>query len=152
MNRCCFAGHGQVYDADLEKLIKNKAEELILKQHVTEFWVGKYGNFDRCAASAVGALKKRYPHISLVLVLPYLTQSINDPILEYRKRYDEIIIANIAESTPYRLRIIKANQFMVDHASHLICYINYEWGGAVKTFEYAKTKKHITIYNLGRLS
>lgn len=57
MNRCCFAGHGQVYDADLEKLIKNKAEELILKQHVTEFWVGKYGNFDRCAASAVGALK-----------------------------------------------------------------------------------------------
>lgn len=105
---------------------------------------------NKIAVSAVRSLKQEFPAISLSLVIPYLTQEINEYREEYYKNYDSIIMADIPESTPRNLKIIKANQFMVDNSDYLVCYVNTSWGGAVKTMEYG-LKKNVRVINLGTL-
>ena len=39
---------------------------------------------------------------------------------------------------------------MINNSDFLISYVNYSWGGAVKTVEYA-IKKKIQVVNLGSL-
>ena len=145
--RCCFAGHNETYGDEVKEKIKEFAIKLIAEKGVAEFWVGNYGGFDRCAASAIGAVKKKYPHIKLVLILPYLTKTVSDYKEEYYEKYDEIVIADIPEKTPARLKIIKANEYMVDNCDFMICNVEHSWGGAAKTVEYAKNKNK-AIYNL----
>ena len=65
---CCFAGHSDMNGSDAKEKIKNIAERLITEKNVTEFWVGNYGDFDACAASAVRELKLKYPDVKLILV------------------------------------------------------------------------------------
>jgi len=150
MKKCCFAGHSKIYTNknSIYGMIKNKAEELITKESVKEFYVGNYGAFDRIAASVIRELKKTYSDILLILVIPYLTKEINEYRKEYQQKYDYILICDIPEKTPKRYHIIKTNEYMVDNSDYLICFIEHSWGGAAKTLEYAKKKKHITIFNL----
>ena len=149
--RCCFAGHGKLYDSSIVGLVEAQARQLITEQGVTDFWVGNYGAFDGYAASAIRKLKTEFPQITLSLVIPYLTKTINEYREDYYKNYDSIIMANIPENTPRNLKIIKANEFMVDNSDFLICYVNYGFGGAAKTMEYA-ARKRCSIINLGSYS
>jgi len=150
MKKCCFAGHSEIYtDKDLiYGMVKNKAEELIIGKGVREFWVGNYGTFDHIAASAVRELKKKYPDVLLMLVIPYLTKEINEYREKYYKDYNEIIVSDMPEKTPKRYHIIKTNEYMINNCDYLICFVEHSWGGAAKTLEYAEKKKHITIFNL----
>ncbi len=147
---CCFAGHGKysIDDETREKLYA-KCEELILNEDVKEFWVGHYGSFDGTASRTVRELQKKYPNIKLCLVIPYVTKGINDYKENYYKDYNEILMADMPENTPKKYQIIKCNQYMVDESDFLIAYVNYSWGGAIKTLEYALRKKHIQVFNLG---
>lgn len=147
LKRCCFAGHNETYSDEVKQKIKEIAKKLIEEKGVAEFWVGNYGGFDRCAASVIGEVKKTYPHIKLVLVLPYLTKTVSDYKEEYYEKYDEIVVAYIPENTPARLKIIKANQYMVDNCDFMISNVGRSWGGAAKTMEYAKRKGR-KIWNL----
>ena len=115
--RCCFAGHSVLYDRQVVNEIKNTAEQLVTKYGVNEFWVGNYGGFYMYSVSAIRELKKSYPHIIINLVIPYLTGSINE--------------------------------YMVDNCDFLICYIEKSWGGAYRTYMYAKRKK-LKIFNLAK--
>ena len=148
-NICCFAGHSRVYSSEkvYEKVLL-LAETLICDQKVSEFRVGNYGGFDALCTRAIRELKNKYPHIVLILVIPYLTNDINEYKNYYNETYDAILIAQIPESTPKKFQIIKANQYMVDKSQFMICCIDHEWGGAFKTLEYAKRKKYIKIYNI----
>ena len=148
--RCCFAGHHDVYGENIFDRIKEVAENLIVNYGVNEFWVGNYGGFDGWSASAIRELKMKYSHIELDLVIPYLTEKINENKEQYYKNYDNIIVAEIQANTPKRFHIIKANEFMVDNADFLICYVERSWGGALRTYEYAK-RKNKKIYNLKSL-
>lgn len=147
---CCFAGHSDIYNKDniYQKLLP-ATEELILKEGVNIFRVGNYGDFDALSAKAVRALKDRYPHIKLELIIPYLTSSINEYKEQYYNNYDSIIIADIPEKTPKSLRIIKANQYMVRNSDFLLCFVERSFGGAFKTLEYAQKKRDIKTINLG---
>lgn len=148
--RCCFAGHGKIYlDKSLELKVYEKCEELIKNYGVTEFWAGNYGAFDHLAARVVRRLKEKYPNIELDLVIPYITESINQYKEKYDKDYDYILMADMPENTPTKYKILKCNQYMVDCSDYLMAYVNYSFGGAVKTLEYAQRKKHIEIFNLG---
>ena len=144
MKICCFAGHKDCYDESIRKLIESAVEKLIEQENVKEFWAGNYGGFDRISASAVCQVKKRHPDIKLNLVIPYLTQNIR----EVKKDFDDIIVADIPESTPMKYRIIKTNEYMINNSSFLICYIKFLWGGAARTLEFAQKKKNIRILNL----
>ena len=145
--RCCFAGHNETYGDEVKQKIKEIAKKLIEEEGVAEFWVGNYGGFDRCATSAIIGAKKTYAHIKLVLVLPYLTKAVSDHKEEYYEKYDEIVIADMSEKTPQRLKIIKANEYMVDNCDFVICNVEHFWGGAAKTVEYAK-RKGKSMWNL----
>lgn len=149
---CCFAGHGKLTcKDDINNELFYTCHELIFDYGVREFWVGKYGNFDSLAANTVRLLKELFPDVKLVLVIPYLTKSIEEYKEEYYRSYDSIIMADIPYGTPKQYQILKCNEFMVNNSNYLIAYVNYSFGGAAKTLAYAKRKKHINITNLGEL-
>lgn len=145
-NRCCFSGHSKIYNNNLIDTIKLQAE-LLIANGITEFWVSNYGDFDKLSAIAIKQLKNIYPYVKLLLVIPYVTKEIDLFKNEYYKTYDEILIAEIPYNTPYKCKIIKSNQFMVDNCDFMICYIKNHFGGAYQTYNYA-LKHHKIIKNL----
>ncbi len=143
-NICCFAGHGKLmYSQDIKNQVFNKCRELITDFEVNEFWVGHYGNFDKLAADTVRNLKQQYSDTTLNLVIPYLTKDIDTYKEQYYEDYDNILMAKIPDGTPRLCQILKCNQYMVDKSNYLIACVNYAFGGAAKTVEYAKRKGHI---------
>ena len=150
MNKiCCFSGHGKIsYTDDVYEKLINLIEDLIINENVSEFWVGNYGNFDRLCAKAVRSLKQKHLSLTLNLIIPYVTSSINEYKQQYQKNYDNILVADINEKTPKRFQILKCNEYMVDNSDFMICYVACGLGGAGKVLEYAKRKKHIGIFNL----
>ena len=145
VKRCCFAGHNETYGDEVKEKIKEIAIKLIEEKGVVEFWVGNYGGFDRCAALAIREVKEMLEQVKLVLVLPYLTKVVSDYKEEYYEKYDEIVIADISEKTPARLKIIEANEYMVDNCEYMICNVEHSWGGAARTMEYAKRKGKVVL-------
>jgi len=146
---CCFSGHSRIYDSEeLFKNILKKAEELIVECGVSEFWVGNYGDSDRIFASAIRKLKEKYHDIKLILVLPYLTATINENKELYYKNFDCMLMADIPENTPKRFYISKCNQYMINNSDYMICYVKYGWGGAAKTLDIAKRQQNIKIINI----
>ena len=144
---CCFAGHSKIFgEEEIYKRLLETIEGLIINEKYREFWVGNYGAFDRTSARAVRELKKKYPEIHLTLVIPYLTAEINKYKEDYYKDFNSIITATIPENTPPKAHIIKCNQFMVERAECLVCFVEHSWGGAAKTLEYAQ-KKDLKIIN-----
>ena len=149
--RCCFAGHSKLYHTDdIYNNLVNLIEKLVVEEDVSEFWVGNYGNFDSLSAKAVRYLKEKYNNIQLNLVIPYLTSSINEYKKLYYKNYDHILMSDLPERTPKNFQILKCNEYMVDNSDFIVCYVQYSWGGAAKTLEYAQRKKHIEIFNLAQ--
>ncbi len=148
---CCFAGHSDlIADENLKYNLERKITELIENENVTDFWVGNYGSFDRLSSRIIKKLQTKYPHIKLILILPYITQNIIEN-KDYYTDYDNIVVADIPVNTPPKYRIIKCNRYMIDNSSFLIAYVKHPWGGAAQTFEYAQKKSHIITSNLAAL-
>lgn len=146
--KCCFAGHREFYNSnEVYNKLLNCIENLIVEENISEFWVGNYGLFDSLASKAVRAIKEKYSNIQLNLVIPYLTSNIDKYRELYYKNYDHILMADIPEKTPKKFQILKCNEYMIQKSDFIICYVEYSWGGAYKTMEYARKKK-IKIFNL----
>lgn len=129
-----FCGHSDVYgDETVRRWLEETVEDLILRD-ADLFYLGGYGGFDRMAASAVWELKKRYPNIESVLVLPYLDRKMNEDI------YDCTTYPPL-EEVPRRFAISKRNEWMVDQADVVVAYVTHGWGGAAKTLTYSRRKK-----------
>ena len=62
------------------------------------------------------------------------------------KSFDSIIYPEI-EKTPPRFAILKRNFWMINKADLVIAYVKHSWGGAAKSFNYAKklNKKFINL-------
>ncbi len=146
---CCFAGHSQISEDN--DIIKNQIKETLRSiaqtADIVYCYVGNYGDFDNIVATAIYELKEECNKFRAYLVIPYLNKAENKIGNSKLKWFDEVFIPNIPLNTPPRLKIIKTNQYMVDKSDYLICYIKYSFGGAAKTFDYAKRKK-IEIINL----
>ena len=150
---CCFAGHNSIsYSEKIQKQVYDKARELVVDFGVNEFWAGNYGSFDRLAAQVISILKQENFDVELNLVIPYVTKEINKHKKLYYDCYDNILMADIPEKTPKKYQILKCNQYMANKSDYLIAYVNHSYGGAYKTLEYARRKKHIKIFNLGDLA
>ena len=70
MKSCFFIGHREANESLLPRL-ELEINRLISSENVRYFYVGGYGGFDQIAATAVKRVKKMYPDITLMLVLPY---------------------------------------------------------------------------------
>ena len=128
-NRDCY----QVKEADIERAIINAIEN-----GIEIFLNGGQGYFDKTCASIVYRLKKRYPQIKSILVIPYRDFKVfNDSL------FDEIVYpfeAHTFSYYTYKSNIPKRNRILVEWSSVAICYV-YRSGGASKTLDYAKRKK-----------
>lgn len=74
---CCFTGHRNVPRADQRK-VANQLEKTIIKlinSGVCYFGAGGALGFDTMAAKVILKLRKEYPQIKLILVLPCLSQT-----------------------------------------------------------------------------
>lgn len=128
-NRDCY----QVKEAEIEQAIITAIEN-----GIEVFLNGGQGYFDKTCAVIVHRLKKRYPNIKNILVIPYRDFRIfNDSL------FDEIIYpfeAHTFSYYTYKSGSPKRNRWAVDHSSVAICFV-YRSGGAEKTLEYAKKQK-----------
>ena len=135
-NRDCY----QVKEADIERAIIDAIED-----GIENFLNSGQGYFDQACASVVHRLKKRYPQIKSIFVIPYRDFSVfNDSL------FDEIVYpfeSHTFSYYTYKGNIPKRNRILVDRSRVAICYV-YRSGGASKTLDYAKKKNLKIIYLL----
>ena len=134
--RCFLIGHREAPESILTPLQK-AIETQILEYGVTEFIVGKYGNFDRLAARALLHAKKKHPGLTLSLLLPYLSEKGQAGC---PKGFDGTVYPEGLETVPRRFAIAAANRFMMDHVQALIAYVCHPASNAQKLVEEARRR------------
>ena len=139
---CAFFGHHELYED-----IAVQMEQAIctaIHQGYDTFWCGGYGAFDLFAAGTVYRLKKKHPHIRIVLIQAYLPKH---PISEI---YDHSIFPEGVEIGPPRFAINRRNQWIIENCDCAICYVNHSYGGAYSAYK-KLLRKNKMLTNLGRL-
>lgn len=139
----CFTGHRKIpfgHAHGIKKRLKETVIELV-NQGYRFFGAGGALGFDTMAAQTILELKKDYPHIKLILVLPCLSQADRweekDKIVyEDIKRKADKVVYTSQEYT--RDCMFKRNRHLVDNSSVCICYLTEETGGTAYTVEYAR--------------
>lgn len=142
---CCFTGHREIDVADRETL-KEKLTAAV-REHIGRgyryFGVGGALGFDTLAATVVLSLKKEFPEIALILVLPCPEQA------KYWSAKDTAVYESIlakADKCVYTSSVYsrgcmqKRNRHLVDGSSSCIAYLRREEGGTAYTVRYAKSK------------
>jgi len=149
---CCFTGHRNIPIDERESIKQRLKEEIIslIHQGVRYFATGGALGFDTMAALAVLKLKREYPHIRLILVLPYRDQQ------EKWRAWDKFIydlILDQADKAVYISRYYthdcmhKRNRHLVDHSGICVCYLTNPHSGTAYTVDYAK-QRGLRIINL----
>ena len=103
-----FFGHRELHNAlTIEERSKPILRELITTKEYVEFLVGRDGDFDRLAASAVREAAERYGcgNTSLVLVLPYERAEYRDNMESFLDYYDEVEICGESARAHYKSAI-----------------------------------------------
>lgn len=159
---CSFTGHRPQrfsfgYDEEDKKCIQLKLVmarqvNLLIESGVSVFYTGMAQGVDQYGAEIVLAMKRQYPHIRLIAVLPCETQA-NKWSPEQRERYfntlaecDDVITLQ-TRYTPQCMW--ERNRYMVDHAGYLLAvYDGGGKGGTAYTVRYARVKKReiITVH------
>lgn len=148
----CFTGHriipGEQYDAINERL--TQAIISLIHKGYRFFGAGGALGFDTLAAQAVLMLKRQYPYINLILVLPCLSQTRG---WSERDRAVYERIKDRADKVVYTAQeyakgcMHKRNRHLVNNSSACICYLIKETGGTAYTVNYARTQG-LEIINL----
>ena len=128
-----FIGHRDAPESLLPQ-VRAAVERLILREGVTDFYVGSRGSFDRMAARAIRELMKTHPQIYLYLVLAYLPAK---GAGEIPLGFTGTVFPEGLETTPRRFAILRANRAMVDACDFLVAYAPYAAGNARKVMDYA---------------
>lgn len=139
---CFFIGHRDA-PQNIAFSLENAIERQITQYGMTDFVVGQYGNFDAMATQALQKAKRRFPAISLTLLLPYHP---SERRVSLPQEFDNSFYPPGLETIPKRLAIIHANRYMIDHCACLISYTKYP-GNTRTIVEYAK-KKNVHIVHL----
>lgn len=151
MTSCTFAGHKEVYQLKIDEEIENAIDNLLQTDSEIIFYTGGMGDFDNKCASAVRAVKRKYPDkkIRLALVLPYMSNRLNTDKDYYQYYYDEIIIPAELAGVHYKAAITMRNRWLVDRVDCVIAYVYRDYGGALETVKYAQ-KQGKPIINLAK--
>lgn len=148
----CFTGHRKIPPESIPELSRRLKNILIrlIKEGYVYFGAGGALGFDTLAAQCVLSLKKQYPHIKLILVLPCITQtngwSKNDIAIyeEIKSQADKVVYTSRAYSNGC---MFKRNRHLVDCSSVCIAYLKQNRGGTAFTVNYAK-QKNIKVINI----
>lgn len=142
LNIYTVAFFGHRYIDNLFRIADRLEEEIhrLLSEHeYVDFLVGRDGEFDQFASSAVLRVRKRYrdDNSSLVLVLPYARAEYLNNEEYYHDYYSEVEISQAASKAHPKAAFQIRNREMVDRADLIICCIDHQSGGAWQTVQYA---------------
>lgn len=143
-----FFGHRYIDNPFLiEERLEEQIYKLLSEHEYVEFLVGRNGDFDQYASSAVLRVRKRYrdDNSSLVLVLPYPTAEYLNNEEYYHDYYTDVEISYAASKAHPKSAIQIRNREMVDRADLIICAIEKETGGAWQTIQYAMRQEKMVI-------
>ena len=145
-----FFGHRYIDNPfKIEEQLEEHIHRLLAEKEYVDFLVGRDGEFDQFASSAVLRVRKRYrdDNSSLILVLPYPKADYLNNVEYYEEYYSEIEISHAASVAHPKAAIQIRNREMVDRADLILCAIDREKGGAWQTVQYA-IRQGKTVINL----
>jgi len=142
---CCFTGHRNIPAEkypEIQRALMFKVIELI-HEGIRYFYSGGALGFDTMAALTVLNLKKRFPYIQLILILPYKDQE-KGRSEENKNIYDRILskadkVVYMSEHY-YKGCMHARNRSLVDKSGVCVYYLTSAEGGAAYTVNYAKQK------------
>jgi uncharacterized phage-like protein YoqJ len=144
-----FCGHAEIVHTETLKNEMISIFERYIGDDGAELFFGGYGDFDQLALQCGVSYRCSHVKTRLILVLPYLDGTHQrKAIREQMGMLDDLIYPSL-ERVPKRFAILSRNKWMVEHADLVIAYVDHSWGGAYKTYMYAK-KKNKTIINLAK--
>lgn len=149
---CCFTGHRKIPLDQLESVTQRLRDAVIasIKDGYLYFGAGGALGFDTLAAKTVLNLKKDYPQIKLILVLPCKTQTggwKQEDIEEYNrimKAADKVVYTS---QDYYNGCMHKRNRHLVNNSSRCICYLTEKSGETFYTVKYA-CEHSLSIVNI----
>ena len=146
--RVTFLGHRRIsaaFSMEIDKQIEQIARDLILQKEYVEFYVGRNGDFDILAASAIKRTQRAVgnQNSSLILVLPYPVKDLE----YYEKFYDEILFP-LDPKTHFKAAITQRNQWMIQNSDLLIAFVQENKGNSYLGMNQAE-KSGIQVINLG---
>ena len=139
----CFTGHRRIPDGQYG-VVNGRLLDVVISlidKGYRFFGAGGALGFDTMAAQAVLSLKKRYPFIFLILVLPYPAQAKG---WSERDRAVYESIKGCADKVVYTGReytngcMHRRNRHLVDNSSVCVCYLTKRTGGTAYTVGYAR--------------
>ena len=145
-----FFGHRMIDRPFLiEQRLESLIRQLINAKEYVDFIVGRSGDFDQYASSAVLRIRKAVGdhNSSLTLVLPYPTAEYLNNQESFEDYYSYIEISDAASAAHRKAAYQIRNREMVDRADLILCCIEREQGGAWQTIQYA-IKQGKTVINL----
>ena len=145
-----FFGHRYIDNPfRIEERLEEHIYRLLAEKEYVDFLVGRDGEFDQFASSAVLRVRKRYrdDNSSLILVLPYARAEYLNNEESYHNYYSEVEISYEASKAHPKAAIQIRNREMVDRADLILCCIERKQGGAWQTIQYA-IKQGKTVINL----
>lgn len=146
MKTCFFIGHRDAPESIYERLL-SAVERHISEYSVTDFVVGRYGNFDRLAARAVMEAKQCYSDVTLTLLMPYYrTDAEPLPV-----GFDGSLFPDDLETVPKRAAILRTNQFMIHHCDYLIAYDAGRIGNTRKLVSDARKIERLHMENVASI-
>ncbi|MEE1126550.1 MAG: SLOG family protein [Acutalibacteraceae bacterium] len=149
---CCFTGHRNIPSEITEELfcVTEKIVKNAIKCGYRYFGLGGALGFDTLSALVILKLKKYYPDIRLILVLPCLNQTqgwSKDNVELYEKiskKADKVVYTSQNYTSDC---MHKRNRHLVDNSSLCICYLTENKGGTFYTVKYAR-EKGLAIVNI----
>ena len=145
-----FFGHRYIDNPfRIEERLEDEIRRLLSEHEYVDFLVGRDGEFDQFASSAVLRVRKRYrdDNCSLILVLPYVRAEYLNNEESHHDYYSDVEISYAAAKAHPKAAIQIRNREMVDRADLIICCIDHQSGGAWQTVQYAM-KQGKPIINL----
>ena len=130
---------------DVEKPLREVLERLVKEHGVTVFYTGGMGEFDALFARTVRVLKRDYPSLRLVLVMPYLTRQVTTEKAWYESHYDEILIPAELDGVHPKAAITLRNHWMVDHSDFVVASLRRNYGGAAEAVRYAENRGKVVV-------
>ena len=145
-----FFGHRYIDNPfRIEERLEEHIYRLLAEKEYVDFLVGRDGEFDQFASSAVLRVRKQYrdDNSSLILVLPYAKAEYLNNEDSFHDYYSDVEISYEASKAHPKAAIQIRNREMVDRADLILCWIEREKGGAWQTVQYA-IKQEKTVINL----
>ena len=145
-----FFGHRIIDDLDkVQNELENIISKIVSEHEYVQFLVGRDGDFDIIAASAVRKVKKILfiDNVDLNLVLPYMRAEISNNMEYMLDYYNDIQVDDDARKAHFKAAIKIRNQNMVKKSQLVICYVEKNKGGAYNAMKYAQ-KQGCTVINI----